>query len=36
MRASIDVELAAEKKLRFTSDQAALMLERLKAPPVVS
>jgi hypothetical protein len=36
MRASLDMELAAEKKLRFTSDQAALMLERLTAPPVVS
>jgi hypothetical protein len=36
MRANIDMHLAAAKKLRFTSDQAALMLERLTAPPVVS
>lgn len=36
MRANLDVELAAEKKLRFTSDQAALILERLTVPPVVS
>ena len=36
MRASLDVELAADKKLRFTTDQAALMLERLTVAPVVS
>ena len=36
MKATMDLRLAAEKKLRFTRDQAALMLERLKAPPVVS
>ena len=36
MRASIDVQMAADKKLRFSSDQAALMLERLTVAPVVS
>ncbi len=36
MAAGLNVELAAAKKLRFTSDQAALMLERLTASPVVS
>jgi hypothetical protein len=36
MRANIDVELAADKKLRFTSDQAALMLERLTVAPALS
>ena len=36
MRASLDVELAADKKLQFTSAQAALMLERLTTPPVLS
>lgn len=36
MRANLDLELAREKKLGFTSDQAALMQERLTVPPVVS
>jgi hypothetical protein len=36
MKATMDMGLAAAKKLRFTKDQAALMLERLKTPPVVS
>lgn len=36
MRASMDMRLAAARKLRFTTDQEALMLERLMAPPAVS
>jgi hypothetical protein len=36
MRPNIDMELAAARKLRFTADQVALILERLTAPPVVS
>ena len=36
MRANLDVQLAAEKKLGFTSDQSALILERLMVRPVVS
>lgn len=36
MRASMDLELAEAKKLRFTPDQVALMRERLAMPPVVS
>jgi hypothetical protein len=36
MMPNLNVELAAAKKLRFTNDQAALMLERLRVSPVVS
>ena len=36
MRASLDMRMVAAKNLRFTTDQATLMLERLTAPPVVS
>ena len=36
MMPSLNLELAAAKKLRFTNDQAALMLERLRVSPVVS
>ena len=36
MRASLDMRMVAAKNLDFTTDQAALMLERLMAPPVVS
>jgi hypothetical protein len=36
MQARLDLRLAAAKRLRFTSDQAAQMLERLTARTVVS
>ena len=36
MMASLNMEKASERNLRFTNDQAALMLERLTASPAVS
>jgi hypothetical protein len=36
MRPNMDVELAANRKLAFTKDQAALILQRLTVAPVVS
>jgi hypothetical protein len=36
MRPNLDMHLAVAKKLRFTRDQAAQMLERLPVPAVVS
>ncbi len=36
MMASLNMEQASGRKLRFTNDQAALMLERLTASPAVS